>query len=280
MKKKRVIPVLLHKDGWLVQSKKFNEYKKLGNAQKAVQRLSDWDSDELIYLDISKNDSYTTNRGDTAAPDYSSLEDLLMGVSKVARMPITFGGGIKTLFDIEVRLRAGADKVSINRSALIDPTFITRASREFGRQCIVVSIDYEEHGDQRCLYPEGLKVCDGSFKGALDWVRMAEELGAGEILLNSASRDGMKCGYDIEFLGEVSEAISIPVIACGGAGDWNHMAEVLTQTKVDAVAAANIFHFQDQSIYLARSFLRSKGLSVRPASIQSKKRLNFGNDLL
>ena len=280
MKKKRVIPILLHKDGWLVQSKKFSEYKKLGNAQKAVQRLSDWDSDELIYLDISKNDSYTTNRGDTAAPDYASFEDLLLGVSKVARMPITFGGGIKTLLDIELRLRAGADKVSINRSALIDPTFITKASKEFGRQCIVVSIDYAEHDDQRYLYPEGPNFNDANFKGALDWIQKAEELGAGEIFLNSVSRDGMKCGYDIEFLGQVSEAISIPVIACGGAGNWNHMAEVLTQTKVDAVAAANIFHFQDQSIYLARSFLRSKSLPVRPASIQSKKRLNFGNDLL
>jgi cyclase len=280
MKKKRIIPVLLHKDGWLVQSKKFNEYKKLGNAQKAVQRLSDWDSDELIYLDISKNNSYSTNRSDTAAPEYESFEDLLLGVSKVARMPITFGGGIKTLFDIELRLRAGADKVSINRSALIDPMLITRASREFGRQCIVVSIDYIENGDQRSLYVEGLKVYGGHFKSAIDWIQKVEELGAGEILLNSVSRDGMKCGYDIEFLGQVSEAISIPVIACGGAGDWNHMAEVLAQTKVDAVAAANIFHFQDQSIYLARSFLRSRGLPVRPASIQSKKRLNFDNDLL
>jgi cyclase len=136
MKKKRVIPVLLHKEGWLVQSKKFSEYKKLGNAQKAVQRLSEWDSDELIYLDISKTERYTTNRSDTAAPEYQDLSELLAEVSKVARLPITIGGGIKTLHDIEVRLRAGADKISINRAAITDPSLIALASRttnRFGR---------------------------------------------------------------------------------------------------------------------------------------------------
>ena len=131
MKKKRVIPVLLHKEGWLVQSKNFSEYKKLGNAQKAVQRLSEWDSDELIYLDISKSESYTTNRTDTAAPEYQDLTELLSEVSKVARMPITIGGGIKTITDIEIRLRAGADKVSINRAALANPGDVVRAVHVF-----------------------------------------------------------------------------------------------------------------------------------------------------
>jgi len=101
-----------------------------------------------------------------------------------------------------------------------------------------------------------------------------EELGAGEILLNSVSRDGMKCGYDISFLSKVADTLHIPVIACGGAGNWEHLAEVLTETNVDAVAAANIFHFQDQSVYLARKYLASKGLPVRPPSIQMRKRLN------
>lgn len=271
MKKKRVIPVLLHKEGWLVQSKRFNEYKKLGNAQKAVQRLSEWDSDELIYLDISKNETYTTNRSDTAAPEYQDLVELLCEVSKVSRMPITIGGGIKTLTDIEVRLRAGADKVSINRAALADPSLITLASREFGRQCIVVSIDYEELGEERFLYFDDKKVSNGGLKKALDWLLEVEELGAGEILLNSVSRDGMKCGYDISFLEQASNAINIPVIACGGAGSWEHLAEVLMQTNVDAVAAANIFHFQDQSVFLARRHLASKGLPVRPPSIQKRR---------
>ena len=271
MKKKRVIPVLLHKEGWLVQSKKFNEYKKLGNAQKAVQRLSEWDSDELIYLDISKSETYTTNRRDTAAPEYQNLTELLSEVSKVARMPITIGGGIKTLTDIEIRLRAGADKISINRAALADPSLIERASREFGRQCIVVSIDYEEFGEERVLRIDNQDVFSRSPKKAVDWMLEVENLGAGEILLNSVSRDGMKCGYDISFLEKASSALKIPVIACGGAGNWEHLAEVLSQTNVDAVAAANIFHFQDQSVFLARKHLIARGLPVRPPSIQRRK---------
>jgi cyclase len=275
MKKKRVIPVLLHKEGWLVQSKNFNEYKKLGNPQKAVQRLSEWDSDELIYLDISKNETYSTNRHDTAAPEYEGLTDLLTEVSKVSRMPITIGGGIKTLYDIEVRLRAGADKISINRAALADPLLIKLASREFGRQCIVVSIDYEEFDDKRYLRSRNQSASNRSPQDALEWLLRVEDLGAGEVLLNSVSRDGMKSGYDISFLGQVADELSIPVIACGGAGNWEHMAEVLTETNVDAVAAANIFHFQDQSVYLARKHLASKGLPVRPPSIQLRSRVNY-----
>ena len=274
MKKKRVIPVLLHKEGWLVQSKNFSEYKRLGNAQKAVQRLSEWDSDELIYLDISKTESYTTYRSDTAAPEYDDLNNLLSEVSKVARMPITSGGGIKTLHDIEVRLRAGADKISINRAAIADPALIASASREFGRQCIVVSIDYEEFGSERHLHVNNKNGLNGNPKSAIEWLLKVEELGAGEILLNSVSRDGMKCGYDISFLAKASDVLNIPVIACGGAGSWEHLAEVLSETNVDAVAAANIFHFQDQSVYLARKYLDSKGLSVRPPSIQVKNRIN------
>lgn len=274
MKKKRVIPVLLHKEGWLVQSKNFSEYKKLGNAQKAVQRLSEWDSDELIYLDISNKKTYTTNRSDTAAPEYQDLNDLLSEVSKVARMPITIGGGIKTITDIEIRLRAGADKISFNRAALENPSLIKLASREFGRQCIVVSIDYEEFGEKRYLRLENQKASDSDPQDALEWLLKVEELGAGEVLLNSVSRDGMKSGYDISFLGLVADKLRIPVIACGGAGNWEHMAEVLTETNVDAVAAANIFHFQDQSVYLARKHLSDLGLPVRPPSIQSRRRVN------
>jgi cyclase len=270
MKKKRVIPVLLHKDGWLVQSKSFSEYKKLGNAQMAVKRLSDWDSDELIYLDISRAKSYTTSRSDTAAPEYKNLSELFSEVSKVARMPITIGGGINSIHDIEARLRAGADKVSINRAALSNPSLISTASREFGRQCIVISVDYEEYGDLRRIHMSE----DHGFKDdpqdVLKWLCKIEELGAGEILLNSVTRDGMKTGYDINFLAEASRSLSVPIIGCGGAGNWEHLERVLIETDVDAVAAANIFHFQDQSVYLARSHLAAKGLPVRPPSIQKR----------
>jgi cyclase len=151
---------------------------------------------------------------------------------------------------------------------------IASASREFGRQCIVVSIDYEELGVERHLHVDDKNMSNGSPKNALEWMLKVEELGAGEVLLNSVSRDGMKSGYDISFLEKVANTLNIPVIACGGAGNWEHLAEVLTETNVDAVAAANIFHFQDQSVYLARRHLASKGLPVRPPSIQMRKRLN------
>ena len=274
MKKKRVIPVLLHKEGWLVQSKGFSEYRKLGNPQKAVQRLSEWDADELIYLDISRIEMFTTNRNDTAAPEYRDLSELLIEVSKVSRMPITIGGGIKTLSDIELRLRSGADKISINTAALADPALIKLAAREFGRQCIVVSIDYHELGDKRFLRVDKQKPSKGNPREVLEWLLEVEDLGAGEILLNSVSRDGMKTGYDISFLDLASNKLKIPVIACGGAGNWEHMEEVLTKTNVDAVAAANIFHFQDQSVFLARKHLASRGLPVRPPSIQSRGKVN------
>ena len=271
MKKKRVIPVLLHKDGWLVQSKSFSEYKKLGNAQMAVKRLSDWDSDELIYLDISKDKSFTTNRSDTAAPEYKDLLELFTEVAKVARMPITIGGGINSVYDIEVRLRAGADKVSINRAVLANPSLIVGAAREFGRQCIVISVDYEEYGKMRRIHlSENHGFKDDPYD-VLKWLSKIEEFGAGEILVNSVTRDGMKTGYDIDFLAAASKRLSVPLIACGGAGNWEHLEQVLTETDVDAVAAANIFHFQDQSIYLAKRHLVSKGLPVRPPSIQKKK---------
>lgn len=270
MKKRRVIPVLLHKEGWLVQSKSFAEYKKIGNAQKAVQRFSEWDSDEVIYLDISKTKTYTTNRSDTAAPEYKDLTELLREVSKVARMPITIGGGINTLNDIETRLRTGADKVSINRAAIANPKFIAAASREFGRQCIVVSVDYRELDNERLLWEGNENNSRINSRKVLDWLLEVEEHGAGEILLNSVSRDGMKTGYDIEFLAKISNVLRIPIIACGGAGNWDHLAEVLSETNIDAVAAANIFHFQDQSVYLARKHLASKGLMIRPPSLQKK----------
>jgi len=271
MKKKRVIPVLLLKEGWLVQSKNFNEYKKLGNAQMAVQRLSDWDSDELIYLDISSTPTFTTNRSDTAAPEYADLADLLYEVSKVARMPVTIGGGIRSLSDIENRLKAGADKISINRGALADPSLISRASREFGSQCIVVSVDYLEAEGSRKLYVSDHEDFVGKHKDVTTWLLKIQDAGAGEVLLNSVTRDGNKCGYDIEYLDEASSLLEIPIIACGGAGNWDHLSEVLTKTAVDAVAAANIFHFQDQSVFLARKHLFSQGLPVRPPSINKDR---------
>jgi len=264
MKKNRLIPVLLLKNGWLVQSKQFSRYQNLGNPVTAVRRLSEWASDELIYLDISEDDTYDRRRNDQG-PNRQSFLEIIEDVSREAFMPTTVGGRIKTLADIENRLKVGADKVSINSQALTDKDFITQAAKEFGSQCIVVSIDVKIIESQYVVFSCGGKTA--SQYNPVEWAKIAEAQGAGEILLNSIDRDGTKNGYDLELLSAVCEQVKIPVIACGGAGDWSHFGEALEKTRVDAVAAANIFQYVDQSVYLAKKYLYDRGFNVRPPDL-------------
>ena len=261
MKKKRLIPVLLLKDGWLVQSKGFGKYQNLGNPTFSVKRLSEWAADELIYLDISKTDNYDMRRDDLRDGNRSDVLSILEDVSKVAFMPITIGGKIRTLDDISIRLSKGADKVSINTQALQDPAFITAGAREFGSQCIVVCCDVK-------LTPAGYRIyknggSEDSGYALEKWVRVCEDAGAGEILVQSIDRDGSKKGYDITLLNTVCDLVKIPVIALGGVGDWEHFEEAVTQTNVDAVAAANIFQYVDQSVYIAKRHLYENKLNFR-----------------
>jgi len=266
MKKNRLIPVLLLRNGWLVQSKQFSRYQNLGNPVSAVRRLSEWASDELIYLDISGDNAHDLRRDDLAHPNRHSFLEIIADVSRVARMPITVGGRIRLLGDIEKRLAVGADKVAINTAAIESRDFVACAAKEFGSQCIVVSIDVKarEDGTQVVVSRGGRQLTTHQ---PVAWAQTVEQLGAGEILLNSVDRDGMKIGYDIALLESVASAVRIPVIACGGVGDWSHFAEALTRTRVDAVAAANIFHYSDQSVYHAKQYLYGRGLNVRRADL-------------
>ncbi|MGC8840578.1 MAG: imidazole glycerol phosphate synthase subunit HisF, partial [Candidatus Sumerlaeaceae bacterium] len=179
-------------------------------------------------------------------------------------MPVTVGGGIRTLDDIKALLRAGADKVSLNTSAVENPDFVRDAARRFGSQCIVVAIDAKRSTDSRFRFevfthggrkPRGLD--------AVEWARTVERFGAGEILLTSMDRDGTKDGYDLELTRAVSEAVGIPVIASGGAGNLEHLAEAITKGKADAVLAASIFHFGTYKIREAKEYLASRGIAVR-----------------
>lgn len=261
MKKNRLIPVLLLRNGWLVQSKQFKRYQNLGNPISAVKRLSEWASDELVYLDISSDDTHDLNRDDLGHPNRASFFEIIEDVSKVAHMPITVGGRIRTLQDIEKRLSLGADKVSLNTIAIDSPEFIGQAAAEFGAQCIVISIDVAKREGRDVVMARGGK--KPTALTAVEWAKAVEAAGAGEILLNSVDRDGMRNGYDLELVGSVADAVKIPVIACGGVGEWEHLAEGLRRTRADAVAAANIFHYVDQSVYLAKKFLVDAGLNIR-----------------
>lgn len=267
MKKKRLIPVLLLRNGWLVQSKEFRRYQNIGNPVSSVRRFSEWASDELIYLDITRDARYDRGRDDTGHPNRSSLLEIIEDVASVTFMPITFGGGIRTLQDIEQRLARGADKIATNTAALAQSEFIEAAAREFGTQCIVVSIDAKRIDGRSVVMADGGR--QPTELTAAEWAGRVTDLGAGEILINSVERDGMKCGYDLPLLTEVTAATRIPVIALGGVGEWAHFAEAIEQTSVDAVAAANIFHYNDQSVYLAKKYLHERSLNVRSPDLLS-----------
>ena len=261
MKKNRLIPVVLLKNGWIVQSKNFSQYQNLGNPVTVVKRLSQWASDELIYIDISDGENYDTRRDDQGYANRNNFLSVIEDVSKEAFMPITVGGKIRTIKDIEERLSVGADKVCINTMAIEDPDFIKEASREFGSQCIVISIDVKLFSDKYFVHSHGGR--DKTAFSPVELSKIVEGNGAGEILINSIDRDGKGDGFDIALIDQVANSVSIPVIACGGAGEWNHFSEVFEETNVEAVAAANIFHYVDQSVFLAKKHLYDGGFNVR-----------------
>jgi cyclase len=266
VKKQRLIPVLLLKNGWLVLSRRFQRHQNIGNPIAAVKRLSEWASDELIYIDISRDDSYDLRRDDLAHPNRSTFLQIIEDVARVSFMPITVGGRIRSLEDIERRLAVGADKIAINTRPIEEPQFISESAREFGSQCIVVSIDVKLVDGRHVVMSHNGQRDTGM--APLDWARRCADLGAGEILLNSIDRDGARNGYDIELLDAVSRGVGIPVIALGGVGDWTHFAEALERTAVDAVAAANIFNYTDQSVYLAKKHLYTHQFNVRPPDLE------------
>lgn len=262
MLKNRLIPVVLLRNGVVVQSKRFKRYQCLGNPMTIVQRLSDWASDELIYLDISRESQYDLGRDDLNATNPQSLLDILSEISKRCFMPLSFGGRIRTLDDVRRRLRAGADKVTINTQAIEDPDFIDQCAREFGSQCIIISIDAKSDGQGGWeVYKRG-----GREPTGLDparWSAEAESRGVGEILINSIDRDGSGRGYDIQLIQAVVNVVSIPIIALGGVGEWAHLAEAITQGGANSVAAANIFNYMENSVYKAKHFLCEAGLNFR-----------------
>ena len=263
MLKVRLIPVLLLKNGLLIRSESFSEHQIIGNPIHEVMRFNEWNVDELVYLDISRNDDYDLRRNDQKIRGLSDPLEILEKVSESCFMPLAWGGRIRTIQDMRDRFRRGADKIVINTQAFRTPELISVAAKEFGSQAVVVSIDVKKPSN----VPRGHEVViDGgrvsTGRSPDEWAREAAERGAGEILLQSVDRDGTGMGYDTDLIASVATATSIPVIACSGVGMYSQYAAGI-QAGASAVAAANIFHFKELSDRAGKRALAKAGVDVR-----------------
>ena len=252
MHTKRVIPCPDVKDGRVVKGINFVNLKDAGDPAEVAAAYDKAGADEVVFLDINAS---ADNRD-------TQLEWVREVASKVF-IPFTVGGGIRTVDDFKAILREGADKISINSAAIMNPQLIADAAEKFGSQCVVVAIDAKrrEDGSGWNIYKNGGRVDMGI--DAVKWAKKAESLGAGEILLTSMDGDGTKAGYDIELTKAVAEAVSIPVIASGGAGTLEHFYEAVADGKAEAVLAASLFHYKELEIREVKEYLRDKGVSVR-----------------
>lgn len=251
MLSKRVIPCLDVTDGRVVKGTKFLNLRDAGDPVECAKAYDLQGADELVFLDI------------TASSDgRNTMLDVVQRTAEQCFMPLTVGGGIRTIEDVRTMLLAGADKVSMNTSAIQTPRLIAESANQFGSQCIVVAIDAKRNGDGGwTVYTHGGR--RATDLDAVAWAREVARLGAGEILLTSMDADGTKDGYDIALTAAVSAAIEIPVIASGGAGTLDHMVDVLSQGRADAVLAASIFHFGEFTIAQAKHHLDAAGIPVR-----------------
>ena len=253
---RRVIPCLDVHDGKVTRGVQFGraeagELRNVGDPVELALRYNDQGADEMVFFDIT-----------ASAHDRSSMVDVIERAADCCFMPLTVGGGIRTLDDMSIMLKAGADKISINSAAISHPELIQEGAKKFGSQCIVVSIDAKRVNDDRWeVFSHGGRKSTGM--DTVEWARKVVGHGAGEIVLNSIDADGTKAGYDLVITKRISESISVPVVASGGAGNLEHMAQVLETGKADAVLAASIFHFGEYTVSDAKDYLSSKGIPIR-----------------
>jgi cyclase len=247
---KRIIPCLDVDKGRVVKGVKFQNLRDAGDPVEVAKGYEEQSADELVFLDIT-----------ASAEERKIMIEVVQRVAETVFIPFTVGGGVSSLEDIRKLLSAGADKVSINTAAVKNPQLIYESAKRFGSQCIVVAIDAKRSERGWEVYIHGGRTPTGL--DAVEWAKRVESLGAGEILLTSMDADGTKKGYDIELCRAVASAVSIPVIASGGAGTMEHFYEVFTQTNVDAALAASLFHFKEVSIPELKAYLKNKGVHVR-----------------
>jgi imidazole glycerol-phosphate synthase subunit HisF len=261
MLRTRLIPVLLLQNGLLVRSESFSVHQIVGNPIHEAKRFNEWNVDELIYLDISRDESYDLRREDHRVKSLSTPMEILEQVSKRCFMPLTWGGRIRSTAQMRECFRNGADKIAINTAAFDDPGLISEGARLFGSQAIVVCIDCRQFSDgRREVFVEGGRRATGL--SPFDWVKEVTARGAGEILLQSIDRDGTARGYDLELIREVARISTVPVIALGGVGRYENYVEGI-RAGADAVAAANIFHFKELSDRNAKRTMNKAGIPVR-----------------
>lgn len=249
---KRIIPCLDVHNGRVVKGVNFVNLKDAGDPVEIAAAYDKAGADELVFLDI------------TASSDArATVVDMVRKVAEQVFIPFTVGGGIRTIEDFKVLLREGADKISINSSAINDPTLISRAADKFGSQCVVVAIDARRRDDGSGwnIYKNGGRIDAGI--DAVEWAMRVDRLGAGEILLTSMDCDGTKAGYDLELTKIIAENVSVPVIASGGAGTKEHFYDVLTEGKADAALAASLFHYKELEIRQVKEYLRGREVPVR-----------------
>jgi imidazole glycerol-phosphate synthase subunit HisF len=249
---KRIIPCLDVKEGRVVKGIQFVQLRDAGDPVELARFYDEQGADELVFLDIS-----------ASVEGRKTMVEVVKAVASELAIPFTVGGGINSLEDMKRILRAGADKVSLNTAAVVNPALISEGAGYFGTQCIVVAIDakYDEELGTWRVYTHGGRT--PTERKVIEWAKEAAQLGAGEILLTSMDSDGEKNGFDLELTKAVSEAVSIPVIASGGAGNARHFEEAFVNGKADAALAASIFHYKETSVHEVKGYLQEKGVTVR-----------------
>lgn len=248
---KRIIPCLDVRDGRVVKGVNFVNIRDAGDPVELAKFYSDQGADEIVFLDITATHEAR-----------KTVADVVAQTAAQVFVPLTVGGGIRTLEDFQTLLRAGADKISVNSAAVKDPTLISRAAERFGSQCVVLAIDARKNPDGSYeVVVAGGRIPTG--KDAIQWAVEGEQLGAGEILLTSMDADGTKAGFDLEMTKAITRAVHIPVIASGGCGSLEHFAQVFRETGCDAALAASLFHFGELTVPQVKDYLREQGLPVR-----------------
>jgi cyclase len=268
MQKIRVIPTILYKNGQIVQSRNFQRHQIVGSPQVIINRLSSWNADEVIYLDISRTKKYSV-RTDTKFTKLVNFIDVIKEISKYSFMPLTVGGGIRSMKDAEQYLENGADKISINHLAIHQTDIISSIAKLFGSQFCVISVDAKLINKEYFVFDNYGKINTGI--KVKDHIKNICEMGAGEIIINSIDSDGKGSGYDIDLINLVCQKSSVPVIPLGGVGAWSDFEECLNKTKVNTVSASNIFQHTENSYYNAVDYLYKKNINVRKPKISNLK---------